>query len=246
MVSTSALAVSISPEIIQALQASGQLDEIVFQDKIAREMGVWEANPDPYRFGVTADLDTLNCLIILADFDDMPHENGLDSEPEDFDTLLFSWDITPIGSMTDYYFETSYGQVYLTGQVTQWYRMPQLYAYYVDGQRGFGNYPQNAQRLTEDAVMAADPDIDFSLYDNDGDGQVDALFVIHAGPGYEDTGNVNFIHSHAWVTSYPVPVDNVTVYRYSMEPEETSSNMCWACRIYTIMITTRMDAVCGR
>jgi hypothetical protein len=87
MISTSALAVSISPEIIQALQASGQLDEIILQDKMVREMGVWEANPDPFRFGVTADLDTLNCLIILADFDDMPHENGLDTEPADFDTL---------------------------------------------------------------------------------------------------------------------------------------------------------------
>jgi len=224
LISASAWAVSISPEIIRALQASGQLDEIVLQDKAAREMGVWEANPAPYRFGVAADIDTLNCLIILVDFDDMTHENGLHSEPADFENLLFSWDTTPIGSMSDYYFETSYGQAYLTGQVTQWYRMPELYSYYVDGQRGFGNYPRNAQRLTEDAVMAADPDVDFSLYDNDSDGQVDALFVIHAGPGYEDTGNVNYVHSHAWVTSYPMAVDNVTVYRYSMEPEETASN----------------------
>jgi len=119
LISASAWAVSISPEIIRALQASGQLDEIVLQDKAAREMGVWEANPDPYRFGVAADIDTLNCLIILVDFDDMSHENGLHSEPADFENLLFSWDTTPIGSMSDYYFETSYGQAYLTGQVTQ-------------------------------------------------------------------------------------------------------------------------------
>jgi M6 family metalloprotease-like protein len=77
--------------------------------------------------------------------------------------------------------------------------------------------------LTEDAVTAADPDVDFSLYDNDGDGEVDALFVVHAGPGYEDTGNVNYVHSHAWVTSYHMLVDGVTVWRYSMEPEETGS-----------------------
>lgn len=224
LISAPAWAVSISPEIIQVLRAGGQLDEIVLQDKAAREMGVWEANPDPYRFGVAADIDTLNCLIILVDFDDMPYTSGLPAEPANFDTLLFSWNTTPIGSMSDYYFETSYGQAYLMGQVTQWYRMPELYSYYVDGQRGFGNYPRNAQRLTEDAVTAADPDVDFTLYDNDNDGQVDALFVIHAGPGYEDTGNVNYVHSHAWVTSYPMTVDNVTVYRYSMEPEETASN----------------------
>ncbi|UCE66843.1 MAG: M6 family metalloprotease domain-containing protein [Candidatus Zixiibacteriota bacterium] len=224
LIINSALGVSISPEIVRLLKANGQLGEIVLQDKIARERGVWEANPDPYRFGVTDDVDTLNCLIILVDFDDMPHENGLNTVPEDFDTLLFSWDYTPFGSMTDYYFETSYGQVYLTGQVTQWYRMPELYAYYVDGQRGFGDYPRNAQRLTEDAVLTADPDVDFSMYDNDGDLQVDALFVIHAGPGYESTGNFNHVHSHAYFTSYPVPVDGVTVYHYSMEPEEAGLN----------------------
>jgi len=216
-----ASATSIAPEIVEQLRNSGQLEEIVRQDKIAREKGVWEPNTDPYRFGIATDIDTLHCLIILVDFNDMTHESGLHTEPGDFDSLLFSQDVFEPGSMTDYYFETSYGQALLMGEVTQWYRMPEDYSYYVNGQRGFGSYPRNAQRLTEDAVTAADPDIDFSLYDNSGDGQVDALFVVHAGPGYEDTGNLNFIHSHAWVTSYPMNVDNVTVRRYSMEPEET-------------------------
>jgi len=214
---------SIAPEIVDMLKSSGQLDQIVEADKFARERGVWDANPYPYRSGIATDVDTLHCLIILVDFVDMPHDGGLHTEPADFDTLLFSYGIRNPGSMTDYYFETSYGQAYLLGQVTMWYRMPQTYAYYVNGQRGFGQYPRNAQKLTEDAVLAADPDVDFSLYDNNGDGYVDALFVVHAGPGYEDTGNVNYIHSHAWVTSYHMPVDGVYVYGYSMEPEETGS-----------------------
>ena len=214
---------SIAPEIVEMLRASGQLDQIIEADKLARDGGVWEANPDPYRSGISADIDTLRCLIILVDFTDMQHESGRHTEPADFDTLLFSQDQWEPGSMTDYYWETSYGQAFLVGQVTQWYRMPQTYAYYVNGQRGFGSYPRNAQKLTEDAVLAADPDVDFSLYDNSGDGQVDALFIVHAGPGYEDTGNLNYIHSHAWVTSYNMYLDDVTVRRYSMEPEETGS-----------------------
>jgi len=218
-----ASATSIAPEIVEMLRANGQLDQIVRENKLARDRGVWEANSDPYRFGIATDVDTLHCLIILVDFIDMQHESGLHTEPADFDTLLFSQGVRHPGSMTDYYFETSYGQALLMGQVTQWYRMPQTYAYYVDGQRGFGSYPRNAQRLTEDAVTAADRDVDYSLYDNNGDGQVDALFVVHAGPGYEDTGNLNYIHSHAWVTSYPMHLDGVTIRGYSMEPEETGS-----------------------
>lgn len=220
-VSQIAGAVSIAPEIIESLKQSGQLASIVEADRQARANGVWQPNPYPMQFGTITDIDTLHCLIILVDFSDMQHEWVYHSEPEDFDTLLFSIDIRQPGSMTDYYDETSYNQAFLMGQVTAWYRMPQTYAYYVDGQRGFGSYPHNAQKLTEDAVVAADPDVDFSLYDNDADGWVDALFVVHAGPGYEDTGNLNYIHSHAWVISDPMSVDGVQVYGYSMEPEET-------------------------
>ena len=73
--------------------------------------------------------------------------------------------------------------------------------------------------MVEDAVGLADPLVDFSQYDNDADGYVDALFVIHAGPGAEYTGNANDIWSHAWVTHSEVLVDGVRVWRYSMEPE---------------------------
>lgn len=219
----SVMAVSIAPEIIAQLRASGQLENIVRADMEARQKGVWQANPNPYRPNTATDIDTLHCLIILVDFSDMPHENGFHSEPYQFDSLLFSVNVSNPGSMTDYYLDNSYGQALLVGQVTQWYRMPQPYSYYVNGQRGFGTYPRNAQKLTEDAIAAADPDINFNLYDNDDDGYVDALFVVHAGPGYEDTGNLNYIHSHAWVISSPIWVDDVIAYRYSMEPEETGS-----------------------
>ena len=227
-----ALAVSIAPQIVEQLKQSGQLQTIVEADRNARARGVWQPNSTPYRWGAAADVDTLHCLIVLVDFSDMPHEAGFDAEPANFDTLLFSRDIRPIGSMADYYNETSYGKAFLTGQVTDWYRMPELYSYYVDGQRGFGGYPHNAQRLAEDAVLAADSLVDFSLYDNNGDHTVDALFVVHAGPGYEDTGNLNYIHSHAWSTSYVMNVDGVLVSGYSMEPEETGSNQFVTIGVY--------------
>lgn len=223
LLAQSSFSVPLAPEIVEMLRQSGQFDQFVQANMAARERGVWEANPDPVRFGVTADIDTLHCIIVLVDFSDMPYFiGGFAAEPEDFDSLLFSSELFEPGSMTDYYFENSYGQALLIGEVTQWYRMPQTSTYYADGQRGFGSYPRNAQRLAEDAVLAADPDVDFSLYDNNNDGMVDGLFVVHAGPGYENTGNLNHIHSHAWVTSYQVQMDDgVYVWRYSMEPEES-------------------------
>ena len=52
--------------------------------------------------------------------------------------------------------------------------------------------------LAHDAAVAADPDVNFAPYDNDGNGFVDAFIVVHAGSGGEQTGNPGDIWSHKW------------------------------------------------
>ena len=125
--------------------------------------------------------------------------------------------------MRDYYNKVSYGNLdVITVNLPSaigWITAPQTYSYYVNGQNGTGDYPHNSQKLVEDIVNLVNPQIDFSQYDNDGDGYVDALFIIHSGRGAEYTGNDNDIWSHAWSTSSPINLDGVNVYRYSIEPE---------------------------
>ncbi|MFQ6093617.1 MAG: M6 family metalloprotease domain-containing protein [bacterium] len=164
---------------------------------------------------------TGRALVILVEFPD--HGADVSHTPSVYSQMLFSTDTYPTGSMNDYYREVSYGTFGVTGDVTRWYTAPQPYSFYVSGSYGFGPYPNNAQKMVEHAVALADPDVDFSLYDTDGDGYVDALFVIHAGPGAEETGSANHIWSHAWGTRTPIAVDGVTVWPYSMEPEEHDS-----------------------
>ena len=160
---------------------------------------------------------TQRALVLLVDFSD---KISITSSSY-FDTLVFS--STPGDkSVRNYYKEISYNTVDIVTvdlpSSLGWTRMPQAYSYYANGENGFGAYPRNAQKLVEDAVDAANPTVDFSQYDNDGDGRVDILFVVHAGTGAELTGNVNDIWSHAWsITARSV--DGVTVSRYSMEPE---------------------------
>ena len=155
-------------------------------------------------------------LVILVSFSDKVSQ----ASASYFDNLLFTQNS---GTLWDYYKKISYNSldiitVNLPSSIG-WETAPQTYSYYVNGQNGFGSYPQNAQKLVEDAVNLADPLVDFSQYDNDGDGYVDALFIIHAGPGAEFTGSNNDIWSHSWVTSYEMNVDGVKVRRYSAEPE---------------------------
>ena len=53
--------------------------------------------------------------------------------------------------------------------------------------------------MANDAATAAEPDVDFAPYDNDGNGFVDAFIVVHAGRGAEETGAAADIWSHKWV-----------------------------------------------
>jgi M6 family metalloprotease-like protein len=211
-------AVSLSPELVERLRAEGRLEEWIRRADVARAKGVWQPNPNPplSKGPKTTEVDTVRAIVLLIDFDDNDYSRRIG----EFDTLLFSKGfVLSTGSMRDFYWENSYQTFELIGDVAGWFRMPQDYSYYTDGQSGFGDYPNNAQRMVEDAVYAADSVVNFADYDTDGNGFVDALFVVHAGPGAEETGSGWQIWSHRWVTSYHVHLDGVIVHDYSTEPE---------------------------
>jgi len=134
-------------------------------------------------------------LALLVDFSD----NTATIPSAFLDTMLFD----SLGnSVRNYYGEVSYGQIDLITvnlpSSTGWQRAPQTYSYYVDNSNGTGSYPKNSQKLVEDLVDLVDPLVDFSAYDNDGDGNVDALMVIHSGSGAEFSGQNTDIWSHKW------------------------------------------------
>ncbi|GAB4335351.1 MAG: hypothetical protein Kow0099_07750 [Candidatus Abyssubacteria bacterium] len=165
---------------------------------------------------VTGPTGTFKALALLVDFSDKVKQ----VQASYFDTLIFG---TTGSTVRNYYGEVSYGSLTIVTvhlpSSTGWLRAPQPYSYYTNGQYGLdGPYPNNAQKLVEDVVDAANAAVDFSQYDNDGDTFVDALFVIHAGPGAEFTGSPNDIWSHQWAI-WPRLKDGVYINVYSMEPE---------------------------
>jgi hypothetical protein len=129
-----------------------------------------------------------NAIAILVDFSD----NVSQVDPTYFDNLLYG---TSTGTVRHYFNEVTYGNLTVVTvnlpSSLGWKRAPQTYSYYTNNNNGLGSYPQNAQKLAEDAIALANPYVDFSQYDNNNDGYVDALFIIHAGPGAEFTGNNN-------------------------------------------------------
>ncbi|NOY88910.1 MAG: M6 family metalloprotease domain-containing protein, partial [FCB group bacterium] len=229
--SSSIYAVSASPKLLQKLRSSGDLQKFVTRIASAKARGAF--SPLNSHFNLKSKfsknlaaspqtVDTFKVIVILADFSDNPATSGkIYGQPADFQNLLFSFDSTDnIFSMTEFYFENSYGSFYIQGTVVGWIRLPQTYSYYVNGQNGFGSYPHNAQKMAEDAITLADPSVDYAQFDNDNNGWCDGVFIVHAGPGAEETGSDDMIWSHSWNTSYTLNLDGINISSYTTEPEE--------------------------
>jgi M6 family metalloprotease-like protein len=116
-----------------------------------------------------------NILFILAEFDDV---TGTYSEAS-FATFINN-------NINDYFNEASYGLVTLS-------QANESFGTANNGVVGWVNigynHPNNTnrQQVAKDAILATDPYVDFSAYDNDGDGYVDAdeLAVVVITAGYE-------------------------------------------------------------
>ncbi len=170
-------------------------------------------------------------LAILVDFSDNVTQTGASF----YDTLVYG---PGTGTVNDYFDEISYSTIDLVTvnlpSSLGWNRAPQTYAYYVDGQYGIdGTYPNNSQKLVEDLVDAVDPVVDFGNYDNDGNGSVDILLVVHAGTGAELSGNANDMWSHKWGINQRMTGEGVYVSTFTVQPEFWLSSGDMTCGVYS-------------
>jgi len=140
--------------------------------------------------------------------------NYADTEPayrqSDFDALMNEPGFNGIGSFRDYYLEQSYGTLDITTTVTRWVTLPHPKGYYG---------PEGAINMIRDALNILDSEINLNDFDNDKDGILDGLAVIHQGSGQEYTGGIDDIWSHS-STIYGMEFDGVQVRRYTIEPEQ--------------------------
>lgn len=170
---------------------------------------------------------TVKNLVVLCMFSD--HTIATNARPSaDYDILFnqVGGDATlaPTGSVKDLYLENSYGAMTLQSTVTVWVTLPNTEAYYADNEDGTGSYPQNAQGMVEDALNLIDPLVDFSQFDDDSDGYIDAIDFIHSGYGAETGGGGgDWIWSHRWSLwaldgGEWTSAEGVKVYDYHTEP----------------------------
>jgi immune inhibitor A len=170
-------------------------------------------------------------LVLLADFPDRPHHP--DHGTGYYEAMLFSEGSFPTGSMRDYYRAVSgfdaNGGIDVQGEVHGWFRLPQPLSFYADGNSGMGeNFPNNAQGMARDTVLAALAEgVHFTPFDVLGERMVTALFIVHAGSGAEATRERGDIWSLKWVVPDDIDVaDDLVVRTFLTVPEDCNVGVC--------------------
>ena len=151
-------------------------------------------------------------LLLLIKYPDLDNNYPL----SEFNDLMNENNYNGTGSFKDYYLQASDGNLSLSVDVFGWYVSKEDYLYY-----GEDSGDDRARELVAEAIDSAEvAGVDFSIYDNDGDGEVDNLMVVHSGPGAEEGSQTEYIWSHSWsLFTFAREYDEVVIDSYVIQPE---------------------------
>ena len=150
-------------------------------------------------------------LVILAQFSDLKFRYGRD----DFSQRL--------NTEAKQYFEDQFSSVgtQFSFEVSSIVTLPNRYAYY--GKNDSEGNDTNPHLMIRDACQLADAEVDFSLYDADGDGVLDNVFVVYAGADEAEGAGDDHIWSHQWYlrdgAGMTLTLDGVLINAYATTSE---------------------------
>ncbi len=142
-----------------------------------------------------AETVTKHGLVILAQFKDMEFTHTKD----DFVKMLTQKGYSKngaTGSAKEYFDAQFNGAIQFQFDVSSIVTLPNSMAFY--GGNGPDGSDKAPAQMVIDACRLADNEIDFSVYDDDGDGAVDNVFVFFAGGDEAEGAGEDRIWSHAW------------------------------------------------
>ena len=162
-------------------------ESLLYRTKAARGIATRSGNEVTEKHGI----------VILAQFSDLKFKEN--HTRESFVALLteqgYSQDGAS-GSAIDYFNDQFKGQFSFSFEVSDIVTLPHGYAYY--GANDKNEQDIRPAEMIAEACRLADSQIDFSRFDDDGDGEVDNVFVFFAGGDEADGAGEDHIWSQAW------------------------------------------------
>lgn len=173
-------------------------------------------------------------LVILVDFNNLEFSSATDGDNRKlYEDMMneegFTFTNGANGSARDYYVATSAGKFLPHFDVYGPAKLSKSDSYY--GQNDYYGSDMNIGDLIVEACQALDDEIDFSKYDNDGDGYVDNVYFFYPGKGENDGGSRNAIWPHAFYLEdgynmqYVSKDKNTKINRYTISNEINGSGV---------------------
>lgn len=144
-------------------------------------------------------------LMLLVNFSD----TQVSFSRDDFDAMMNGDNYQGTGSFRDFYLENSYQQLDVETTVVGWIQLSKNKNMYST---------EDMTALISEALTLVKDQVDFSQFDNDGDGELDGLSIIHQGTGAEVTGSASDIWSHS-SELLDTWVNGMRVRSYTIQPE---------------------------
>lgn len=191
------------------------------EKKIPRITTPRKAEKDNAQMRATAETTESQYLVILVGFSDLPFT----FTNNDFDKWLnepgYAVD-GGTGSVKDYYRDNSMGQFIPNFTVLGPYTLSYTQKYYAGNSEDTGE-DTNPRAMIVDACKIAkeqNPDIDFSIFDNDKDGYMDNVNVVYAGYSEASTGNADDMWPHSWtLDEFSLTIDGTIIDAYGCSAE---------------------------
>ncbi len=168
-----------------------------------------------------AEVSESQYLVILVGFSDRPFT----FTQHDFDAWLNEEGYAVdggTGSVKDYYRDNSMGQFIPNFTVLGPYTLPYPQLYYAGNDENTGE-DANPRAMIVDACNIArqeNPDIDFSIFDNDKDGYMDNVNIVYAGYSEASTGNPDDMWPHSWtLDEFSLTFDGTIIDAYGCSAE---------------------------
>lgn len=184
-------------QIIDINEFAGIADNMAAKAKAARRSA-------PARAASVSTMGVVNVPVLLVEYSDVKFTFTKDVVSDYLNKENYEGYDNPIaksiGSAKDYFIAQSDGKFIPNFVVTDIVTLPNTMAYY-GGNNASGSDTRPGHMIA-DGLKAADDNLDFSIFDNDGDGVVEFVYCIYAGYGENVTGNdESTIWPHQWELS---------------------------------------------
>lgn len=212
--------------LLRTLQTFPDMMPLKVQSRVARAA---EQEQSGFSIGTFPTTGSPKSIVILVNFSDVsfvtPNPNAA------FTNLLNEPGYSAnggTGSARDYFktasFEVSSPEFVVVGP----YTLPHPRSFY--GENDSQGNDKNPRQMIIDACTAAFNDgVDFSVYDTDGDGIVDNVFVFYAGHNEAEGGPKESVWPHRWALNTVVRFNGKYISGYACTSElrgSSGSNMC--------------------